>query len=63
MNLTKLPHPNFPRQYTQMPIALENKIFLKANTNNEEIPIHLLMDDEGNSLDDDFSFGIVVNLN
>lgn len=63
MNLAKIPYPRNPNKHSPMPLSLDNRIFLKANTNNEEIPIHLLIDDEGNSLDDDFSFGIVVNLN
>ncbi|OGI06972.1 MAG: hypothetical protein A2Y40_06760 [Candidatus Margulisbacteria bacterium GWF2_35_9] len=63
MNLARIPYPRVSNKHAQLPLSLDNRIFLKANTNNEEIPIHLLMDDEGNSLDDDFSFGIVVNLN
>ena len=63
MNLAKMPYPRIQHQNAQIPLGLDNQILLKTNSNNEEVPFHLLMDDEGNSLDDDFSFGIVVNLN
>lgn len=66
-NLSKIPYPNINQKIQgQNPMFYlneENKISLKVTNKNEEVPIHLLLDNEGNTLDDTFSFGIVVNLN
>lgn len=66
-NLAKLPYPRLDKKLYNPAIpglgAEENKVYLKTQQNSEEIPIQMLIDNEGNSLDDAFSFGIIVNLN
>ncbi len=67
INLAKIPYPKAEASFfAPLPSpfgGLDNKLFLKKQINNEEFPIHLLLDDAGNNLDETFSFGIVVNLN
>jgi hypothetical protein len=41
----------------------DEAILINTSPMQKEIPIQLFLDDEGNTLDDVFPYGIVVNLN